>query len=282
MSLRIKDGIEALFDAEKPHFLQWIRVGGYIDGDEPWRDGGIQHEATPIYFAAFCGHSDVLEKLMREHLEHVNSGGGPIGTPLHAASLMDNQKVIQSLLAHGADVNAPDVFGTPLLFASHLGHLEVVRLLLERGADVNAKTDTDLTSLHMAARSGHYEVVRTLLKHNADTNARDDAGYTPLYIATDNGYTDIVRLLLNDGTDPNVHSTKEKTLLLAATLAERLDIVRLLLEHGAEVNGRTESGVTAYDMASYRRPECKVNYELVQLLLAHGAKSMVAVGRGCY
>jgi hypothetical protein len=36
VSLRLKDGIESLFDPEKPHFSQWIQIHGRIDGDYSW------------------------------------------------------------------------------------------------------------------------------------------------------------------------------------------------------------------------------------------------------
>jgi hypothetical protein len=44
-------------------------------------------EAATLYLhAAFFGFLDVTEKLIRDHPEHVNLRGGPIGTALHAAS----------------------------------------------------------------------------------------------------------------------------------------------------------------------------------------------------
>ena len=151
VSIRIKDGIEDLFDAEKPHFSQWIRVRGDKDRDYRWRDGVTQHQAAPIYFSAFCGFRDVFEKLIREHPEHVNTGGGRLGTALHAAVKKNHLIIVQSLLRHGADVNATGLWGrTPLLFASESGYLEVVRWLLEYGADVNARDKDDgMTSLHV-------------------------------------------------------------------------------------------------------------------------------------
>jgi ankyrin repeat protein len=63
-------------------------------------------EAAPVYYAALCGFRDVVEKLISEHPEHVNSRGGAYGTALHAAARRNHLKVGQSLLEHGADVNA--------------------------------------------------------------------------------------------------------------------------------------------------------------------------------
>jgi hypothetical protein len=237
VSLRVKDGIENLFDIEKPHFLRWIWVLGSMDDDYSWPEvetGPEQLEAAPIYCAALCGFHDVLEKLLRKHPEQLGARGGPFGTALHAASRMNHLKIVQSLLRHGADVNALGAWGrTPLLFASSWGHLDVVRWLLEHGADVNAKeNDDDWTSLHLAAINGHFEIVRTLLKHNADTNAREVTGLTPLYLASSYGHVDISRFLLNHGADPKARDKDQQTLLHIASSSGNMDIACLLLKHG--------------------------------------------------
>ena len=268
VSSHIKNGIEDLFDAEKPHFSQWIRVRGNMDGDYLWRDSDTQHEVAPIYFAALCGFPDALEKLIRGHPEHINTGGGSLGAALHAASRMNHHKVVQSLLRHGADVNAPGECGrTPLMFASGWGCLEVVRWLLEHGADVNAKDEVgDWTSLLLATSAGYSEVVQTLLKHSADTNARKNSGWAPLHMASYHGRVDIVRLLLHHGADPNARDTVHRTSLYMASAEGHLDIVRSLLEHGAEIGAETRSGITSYRIALSNG-----HNEVVRLLLAHGA-----------
>ena len=267
VSRRIKDGIEDLFDTEKPHLSQWIGVRGCMPVVDTWiwRVRDTQHEAAPIYLAALCGFPHVFDKLIMEYPEHVNTRGGFLGTALHAASRMNHLKLVQSLLRHGADVNAHGLWGrTPLVFASEWGHLEVVRLLLEHSADVNAKDDDDgWTSLHQAAIHGHFEIARTLLKHNADTNARDCSGCTPLHVASPCGRVDIVQLLLNHGADPMARDTNHQTSLHIASSEGHLDIVYLLLEHGADVEAKDDNGRTAYLIALDNG-----RHEVAQLLLA--------------
>ncbi len=109
VSLRIKDGMENLFDPEKPHFSRWTRI--HDMDDNPWglADGETRPErleAAPVYYATLCGFPDVVEKLISEHPEHVNARGGACGTGLHVASRSNRIKVVQSLLKHGAEVNA--------------------------------------------------------------------------------------------------------------------------------------------------------------------------------
>ena len=267
VSSRVKDGIELLFDNDRPHFSRWVQNCN-MDDNYMWQDDSL-HEAAPMYYAAFCGFPDVIGKLIREHPQHVSAMGGPLGTALHAASRINHLKVVQSLLRHGADVNAPGVWGrTPLLFASVKGHLEVVRCLVEHGADVNAKDQYDTTSLHLAAFCGHPEIVMTLLKHNADINAQNDEGCIALHVASDYRHVDVVQCLLNHGADPKARHRNQQTSLHVASHRGDLDIARLLLEHRAEVDAEDKSGRTAYQIALINQ-----HNEVAQLLLAHGAES---------
>ena len=264
----VKDGIENLFDNDRPYFSRWVQNckmdTGYI-----FLDASL-YDAAPMYYAAFCGFPDVIEKLIREHPDHVSAKGGPLGTALHAASRMNRLNAVQSLLRHGADVNAPGLWGrTPLLFASYWGRLEVARWLIEHGADVNAKDKGDHeTSLHIAAYHRYFETVRTLVKHNADVNARSKSGRTPLHSACFGGHVDIVRFLLKNGADLKARDHFQRTSLHMASSRGDSDLVCLLLEHGAEVDAEEEGGRTPYQIALGRGHD-----EVIQLLLAHGAES---------
>ena len=272
VSLHIKDGIEDLFDAEKPHFSRWRRVHGNMnDFYAPINATRQQQpEAAPMYWAAFCGFHDVMDKLIREHPEHVNSLGGHYGTALHAASRGNHFKVVQSLLSHGVDANTLGLLGqTPLLFASKWGSLEVVQCLLEHGADVNAKERLDgETSLHLAVERGHFEIVRMLLAHNADINARSFIRFTPLHEASRHKRVDIVRLLLNHGADPKVRDKCRETPLHRASYWGFVDIARLLLEHGADLGAEDNLWRSAYQIASDKGHD-----KLAQFLSAYGAES---------
>ena len=270
VSKRVQDGIESLFDKDQPHFSRWVRNCVMDKATYLWpgRDDSL-HEAAPMYYAALRGFPEIIEKLAREHPEHLNIWCGPLGMALHAASRRNHLKIVQSLLRHGADVNAHGMWGrTPLLFASSEGHVEVVRWLLEHGADVNAKNLFDWTSLHLVAYSGHFETVRILLKHDADINARDNEGRTPLHLASNFGNIDTARFLLKHGADPEARDHHAATSLQAASSSGNLAIARLLLEHGVEVDA------DAYQIALDQGHD-----GVFQLLLAHEAERAERHGR---
>jgi ankyrin repeat protein len=205
VSSRVKEGMENLFDSDKRHFSQWIRIYNMDDDRELIFDETCPErlEVTPVYYAALCGFRDVVKKLVRGHPEHVSWRGGACGTALHAAARGNHVKVGRSLLEHGAQVNALGQWErTPLHIASREGHLEIGRWLLEQGADVNAKQDDHWTPLHLAAANGYIELVRLLLSHNVDVGAQTDIGHTPLHRTSENGHVDIARLLSDHDADP--------------------------------------------------------------------------------
>ncbi|MGV8118149.1 MAG: ankyrin repeat domain-containing protein [Candidatus Xenobiia bacterium LiM19] len=81
---------------------------------------------------------------------------------------------------------------TPLLLAAESGWKYVVDTLISHGADVNAKMkcsgwDSGYTPLHMAVRWNYSIVAEALITHGADINAVDDRGHTPIAIARDCG-----------------------------------------------------------------------------------------------
>lgn len=118
-------------------------------------------------------------------------------TPLLRAAKAGDAAAIKLLLAHGANVDLPNMYGTtPLLAAAGVGSgefdtrgrfktqqqaIESIDLLAKAGADVNAHdTEGGETALHGAAQFGWNDVIRDLVAHNADLRAQDAGGKTPL------------------------------------------------------------------------------------------------------
>lgn len=63
-------------------------------------------------------------------------------TPLHFASFYGHNNVVKKLLKAGANIEAKEFEGfTPLLFASQEGRLEIVLKLLRCGADYESITN---------------------------------------------------------------------------------------------------------------------------------------------
>jgi len=229
VALRIKDGMERLFDADKSHFATWLWICNPEYGFSMTTIYPSRPEVVPLYYAALFGFRDLTEHLLAEHPEDVHAEGGYEVTPLHAsarhghadiflllvehfpkvdiqgiclqiplhrASRGGHIEIGQWLLDRDASINTQDKDGwTPLFIAAWHGRLEFARMLLERGAAINVPNKYDETPLHVASRSGHLEVVRLLLDHSADLNASDDDGLTPIEVASMYGWRDVVQLL---------------------------------------------------------------------------------------
>ena len=237
---RIKDGMECLFDVDKPHFAAWL----WIYNEDRWGSSmsTMRPEkpemARPLYYAAMFGFRELAEHLITKHPEQVSARGGREITPMHVAALEGHCDVLSLLLEHGADVNSGqgEYIHTPLLRAARKARLEAGRILLNRGANIDARGRFGHTALACAAIEGHVEFARMLLERGATIDTRDHDDWTPLHFAANNG---------------------------------RTRVAQLLLAHGADVDARTEHGNTPCQIASRSG-----HHEIVELLSAYIAKSV--------
>lgn len=120
---------------------------------------------------------------------------------------------IRTLLAIGADPNAPVDDGFPPLIAAiscgrdvpgarrRTDVDDVLRLLLSAGADPNQRGINDYTPLHMAVADRNHAAVQILLDHGADPDLRTriDDCESPLEMARAAGLTDIADTLARGG-----------------------------------------------------------------------------------
>ncbi|KAN0129971.1 hypothetical protein V8E53_012226 [Lactarius tabidus] len=182
---RVRDGMERLFDPDRPHFSAWVKlfdVDSCRWGEDPQLTR--QSGAAPLYYAARCGFHELVELLALKYPQYANAKGGEAGMALHAASCEGHIAVIRSLLKCGVDVDSRGRWDqSPLQFVSPDGRLDVVRYLLDHGADPNFHGDENITPLRRAAAGGCPEIVRVLLEHHADANAQDKDGLTPILYA---------------------------------------------------------------------------------------------------
>lgn len=162
--------------------------------------GQDESKRTPLHWAASTGKRELCEMLLeraRPPRANVNAVEGRGKAPIHLAIAHGRDDIVETLLAHGADVMAKsDGSWTPLHNACEQGTVRVVRVLLGAGADVNARLLNGMTPLHVAAQAGHLEVVQCLLERkDIKRTARDSFGITPFLRAAQNKRRDIVNLL---------------------------------------------------------------------------------------
>ena len=122
-------------------------------------------------------------------------------TALSLASQNNHNKIVKTLLEHGADPNLEDEKAGwfPLMWASYNGFDDAVQLLLKYGADVNKQNIYGETALIQAAFEGRDTTVRILLEHGADYTLKNDKGFSALEAASNKGYFRIIEMLTQAG-----------------------------------------------------------------------------------
>lgn len=123
---------------------------------------------TPLHLAAFFGHAKVVECLLARGADVTTRSTNPTAnTPLHAA-LAANQKMAAGLLlGAGADVNATDAAGwRPLHLAAAANNLDAIKTLVAQGADVHSTNKDGVTPRDLAEQKGHREAAAFLRRHS--------------------------------------------------------------------------------------------------------------------
>lgn len=115
---------------------------------------------------------------------------------LFFAAISDQLEVAELLVEFGADVNIEERGFTALHGAASFGRTRMVEWLLANGANVNALMPYGGTPLHLAAYGGHLPVADLLLQQGADPRIRTKDGDTAAEKAREKGHDLLADLLL--------------------------------------------------------------------------------------
>ncbi|KAJ5091889.1 hypothetical protein NUU61_006759 [Penicillium alfredii] len=286
-----EDLVVKLFRDQQESFRTWIRLH---DLDRSW-EKRVQFKrapdtiASPVYYASLLGLTKTLSEIIgigadNGVLTHlINTLGGEYNTPLQAAALQGDEKIVQMLLDQGADVNAAEggYWGSALRAASAGGHEKVVQMLLDQGADVHARQDAMKPgdALYQAAIAGHASIVQKLLAHGANIEPQDEYAGNSLIAASGGNHQQWWRDLLEQGRDLRAENGRHGNPYPAVPNSAHEEVVRILLERGADVNARDE-----IDYGNALEAAAAEGYEkIAQMLLAHGANAQAKAsyfGRG--
>jgi ankyrin repeat protein len=209
-----------------------------------------RYGVTPLSVAARAGNFHTMAALLEAHadpkLADASLSDGQ--TLLMLAARTGKVDAVQSLVRHGADVNAHEqrMGTTALMWAAIDDRAEAVQALVAAGADLDARSRvTDYphtppgvvgdkveegasyvgqtvlpkggwTALMYAARQGSIAAVRALADAKADLNARDEDGTSALIFAIINGHYAVATVLVEKGADPNLADRTGATPLYSA------------------------------------------------------------------
>ncbi|NJD17790.1 MAG: hypothetical protein FIA95_00680 [Gemmatimonadetes bacterium] len=159
---------------------------------------------------------------------------------LMAAVIGGDVEAVKKLVAEGADIeerypvlNGFNDVHTPLLVACRDGHTRIVDVLLAAGADVNATEPTfGAVPLHKATYNGHADITRLLVEQpGVDLDFQGPSnGYTPLHDALWHGYAECSRILIEAGArlDRKGHDGKRPLDIAREVFGPRHEITQLI------------------------------------------------------
>mmetsp|Transcript_40678 Transcript_40678/g.75632 ORF Transcript_40678/g.75632 Transcript_40678/m.75632 type:complete len:407 (+) Transcript_40678:147-1367(+) len=186
-----------------------------------------EHGATPMHYAVVEGLLNVVEALI------ANARGE--GTSDYTSKLV-NCGLARVYNRH-LDAYA---MRTPLISAAESGFAEIVSTLLACGADVEAPDPDGRTALWQSCRHSRIAVAKQLLQQGADSGVKDSKGTSVLEAATNGCSEELVLALLAHGVG-DVNDTSGSPLRDAVKAGKR-GIAEALLTHGAAVD--CKSGLT--------------------------------------
>lgn len=169
----------------------------------------------------------------------------------------DWRKMLEVLLAAGADINALD----------DEGHSPLQRTI---GLDMFSSWIDEKPDETIA-------LVKYLLDHGADVNMPDRSGWTPLFYVACWVETnaEIFGWFMAKGAAINVRDIKGRTALHNAVAYARPQVVELYLDHGAEINAKDNEGLTPLWGVLADR-----DIQMLKLVIGQGANVNAVSGDG--
>ncbi|XP_006005819.1 dynein axonemal heavy chain 12 isoform X2 [Latimeria chalumnae] len=231
------------------------------------------NKRTALHEAARQGKKDIVNLLLHSGAEPDPRSTYGL-TPLALAAQKGYIEIMDILLQKGANVLSEASDCVSIIFeAAGSGNPDAISLLLDYGADANVPKYTGHLPIHRAAYRGHYLALKKLIP-TTDFDAIKDSGISPVHSAAAGSHSQCLELLLKQGFDVNFmlhprvrrgYNDQRKSALYFAVANNDVYSVQLLLNAGALPN---QDPVNCLQVALRMG-----NYELINLLLRHGANA---------
>ncbi|XP_062825945.1 ankyrin repeat and SOCS box protein 14 isoform X1 [Anolis carolinensis] len=229
------------------------------------------NKRTALHEAARLGLKDMVELLLCSKADPDPRSSYGL-TPLALAAQNGHTDILKILLRKGANVLSQASDCASILFeAAGGGNPDCVNLLLEYGADANLPKHSGHLPIHRAAYRGHFLALQILVPVTDHSDIKE-SGISPLHSAAAGGHPQCLEFLLKSGFDVNFmlhqrirkgYDDERKSALYFAVSNGDITSVQLLLKAGALPN---QDPVNCLQLALRMG-----NYELISLLLRHGA-----------
>lgn len=200
-------------------------------------EGGdeAKDNCTPLHLCCQWGLEQVVQTLV-EHGANVNARDSEGKTPIHIAIQNQHAQIISLLLCHpNLDLSLRDKKGlSPFATALTVRNNKAAQAILDRLPSAAEQFDNKGRNfLHMAIQKGDMESILFLLSIQVDVNSRvqDVTQTPPLHLAVVSGNETLVRSLILAGARINDTDTHRNTALHAAAKAGHATVVSALLQN---------------------------------------------------
>ena len=180
-----------------------------------------------------------------------------IDPPLLGSVDQEQYTMVQTILDHGADINAKDPLGmTAALRAIKHQNSAILYLLLDRGANIDAQSNRGESLLHKAARHMRVDIFQSLLDRGADVHVLTKRRESVVHFTATHPAATLLNSLIEHGAPFDLQNEKGFTPLMIAAARGELETSKALIKHGASLNARDIKGRTPLHHACYQYGRC--------------------------
>ncbi len=196
---------------------------------------GIPGGVPPLVYMMFWGDNAAGPRWLLEHGADANLAWGHEGeAPLHVAARRWDVPMVETLVAHGADVSQRRADGaTPHTLAELNGNSDIAAWLLAHGA-VDELTPLE-RFIAACARADRPTADAILASHPALRSELRPEQQLMLHRPAESGNAAVLETMLSCGFDPDATDKDNVTPLHRAAMGGHVEAVRVLLAHGANV-----------------------------------------------